>query len=168
MTLEDESNTLATLRSRASIFKMDPYTPDQLLEYAVKVKGYELTQEEQDIILEISNVPADIDLYYSYNLKEFYRYVRLVVERLGGVSGANAFKLTARLSFKQEDGLWDPELFLRACMVEYLIDGRKTYDKRCYESIKTTGKYINQLRIKGIHKLGVVDMWIMELRRVWR
>ena len=51
MTLQDINNTLATLKSRATVLNIDPYTPADLMKYA-EDKEYKLTKEEQEIIFE--------------------------------------------------------------------------------------------------------------------
>jgi hypothetical protein len=166
MTLQDINSTLATLKSRGTILNIDPYTPDNLLDYA-EANGYELTKEEQDIVSNICTVPGEVDLVVRYNISEFYDFVKTVVQSIGIVNGANAFKIGQRLNYKEDDGGWDISLFMRAVM--YLC--RKKMDTEPIpqygDSIKVTSKYLSQLSITGINKSSTIDMWILEMRGIW-
>lgn len=166
MTLQDINNTLETLKSRGTVLNIDPYTPDNLLDYA-EANKYELTEEEQEIVSNICTVPGEVDLVVRYNISEFYDFVKTVIQSIGIVNGANAFKIGQRLSYKEDDGGWDIALFMRAIM--YLC--RKKMDtepiSQYKDSIKVTSKYLSQLSITGINKPSTIDMWILEMRGIW-
>lgn len=166
MTLQDINNTLGTLKSRGTVLNIDPYTPDSLLDYA-EANKYELTEEEQEIVSNICTVPGEVDLVVRYNISEFYDFVKTVIQSIGVVNGANAFKIGQRLSYKEDDGGWDIALFMRAIM--YLC--RKKMDTeplpQYRDSIRVTSKYLSQLSITGINKPSTIDMWILEMRGIW-
>lgn len=166
MTLQDINNTLGTLKSRGTVLNIDPYTPDNLLDYA-EANKYELTEEEQEIVSNICTVPGEVDLVVRYNISEFYDFVKTVIQSIGVVNGANAFKIGQRLSYKEDDGGWDIALFMRAIM--YLC--RKKMDTeplpQYRDSIRVTSKYLSQLSITGINKPSTIDMWILEMRGIW-
>ena len=166
MTLQDINNTLGTLKSRGTVLNIDPYTPDNLLDYA-EANKYELTEEEQEIVSNICAVPGEVDLVVRYNISEFYDFVKTVIQSIGIVNGANAFKIGQRLSYKEDDGGWDIALFMRAIM--YLC--RKKMDTeplpQYRDSIRVTSKYLSQLSITGINKPSTIDMWILEMRGIW-
>lgn len=166
MTLQDINNTLGTLKSRGTVLNIDPYTPDNLLDYA-EANKYELTEEEQEIVSNICTVPGEVDLVVRYNISEFYDFVKTVIQSIGIVNGANAFKIGQRLSYKEDDGGWDISLFMRAIM--YLC--RKKMDtepiSQYRDSIRVTSKYLSQLSITGINKPSTIDMWILEMRGIW-
>jgi len=166
MTLQDINNTLATLKSRATVLNIDPYTPNEILDYA-KAKQYELTKEEQDIVSNLCTVPGEVDLLMRYNILEFYDFVEKVIDNIGIVNGANAFKIGLKLNCKDNDGGWDIGLFLRAIMFvcrDRMIEEPLPQYK---ESIRITSKYLSQLNITGINKSSTIDMWILEMRGIW-
>lgn len=166
MTLQDISSTLATLKSRGTVLNIDPYTPSNLMEYA-ESKGYSLTKEEQDIVSNICTVPGEVDLLVRYNISDFYDFVKTVVESIGIVNGANAFKIGLKLSYKEDDGGWDIALFMRAIM--YLCRQKmNTLPIHQYrDSIVVTSKYLSQMSVTGINKSSTIDMWILEMRGIW-
>ena len=166
MTITDLNNTLPTLRSRGTIFNIDPYTPDELLQYA-DLKNYDLTEEEQSIVINICTVPGEIDLIVRYNIIEFYNFVETVIKNIGVVNGANAFKIASRFSYKEEDTGWNIGLFFKAIMYACRQLMNETPSRELKEMIKVTSKYLSQLNIKGVSKNSTVDMWILETRGVW-
>lgn len=166
MTLQDINNTLATLKSRGTVLNIDPYTPTDLLKYA-EDKEYKLTKEEQEIISNICTVPGEVDTLVRYDILTFYDFAKTVVDNIGIVNGANAFKIGLKLSYKENDGGWDIALFLRTIM--YMC--RKKMDtkpiQQYRDSIAITSKYLSQINITGINKSSTIDMWILEMRGIW-
>ena len=165
MTLQDVSSTLATLRSRGTILNIDPYTPDELLAYA-EIKGYELNDEEAEIVTNICTVPGEVDVLMRYDVLDFYNFIKTVVNNIGVVNGANAFKIGTRLNYKDDDGGWDITLFMRAVMFVYRQLMLENPLPQYRNSIRVTSKYLSQLNITGINKPSTIDMWILEMRAV--
>ncbi len=166
MTLEDINNTLGTLKSRGSVLNINPYAPLDLEAYS-NYRNYDLTDDELEIVFDLCTVPGDVDTLMRYNVSEFYNYVVKVVENIGQVSGANAFKILNKLSFKQDDGLWDIPLFMRAVMSVCLQKYDETGDSAYPEMIKATSQYLGELAINGIHKQSTMDMWVLAMREPW-
>ena len=156
MTLEDENNTLETIRSRATVFHMDIYTPDEIYQYAM---GY--AHDNEDIIKDICETPGDVDLLYKDSPKEFYDYVQLVVDNIAEVSLANAFKIPSKVALKEDAEGYDLRLFWKAFM-------KVCFDNGKYDAIYPTSKYLQKLKVKGINKQMLIDNWVLEIRELWQ
>ncbi|MCK9444588.1 MAG: hypothetical protein M0Q14_08685 [Tissierellaceae bacterium] len=166
MILKDINNTLATLKSRGTVLNIDPYTPKEILDYA-ELKKYELSREEQSIVSNLCTVPGEVDILMRYNILEFYEFVETVVNNIGIVNGANAFKIGLKLNCKENDEGWNINLFMRAIMFvcrDRMIEQPLLQYK---ESIRITSKYLSQLNITGVNKPSTIDMWILEMRGIW-
>lgn len=167
MTLSDVNNTLTTLKSRGTVLNINDYSFVELLDYA-ESKQYELNDEEQTIVSNICTVPGDVDTLMKYDAMAFYNYVNLVVSNIGTVSGANAFKIGQKLSYKEDDGGWDITLFMRAIMFSYLeLAKQGKQSQKCQQSIKVVSKYLSQINTTGINKSATIDMMVLELRGIW-
>lgn len=172
MTLEDENNILETIRSRATIFHMDRYTPDEILEYAIDTFRNELQdQKSRDIIKELCETPGDVQILYKANILEFYDYVQLVVDNIAEVSIANAFKMPNKIALKDDAEGYDLRLFLKAVANIMLERAKqrgnsKELVKYC-DGYSITNKCIQKLRIKGINKQMLIDTWILGVRDIW-
>ncbi len=167
MTLKDLNNTLMTIKSRAVILNLDIYTPLDLLEYCKK-RDYELNNQEQEIMKNICTVPGEVDTLLRYDILEFYDYVKTVVDSIGKVSGANAFKIGTKLNYKEDDGGWDITLFLRTVMFVSRLKLLENPLRKYRKNIFITSKYLSELNISGIHKASLIDMWILEMRQINR
>jgi DNA polymerase III delta prime subunit len=167
MTVQDAENALATIKSRATILNMDPYTLEELLEYSVE-KDMRLTEAEEDIVTDICNVPGELDNLLKYDILEFYNFINKVLDNIGKVTGVNAFKIANKLKFKEEDTGWDISLFMKAINAIAAYQMTTIYDERYYETIKITSKYMNEMYMTGINKQATFDMWILDMRVIWK
>lgn len=161
MTLEDENNTLETIRSRGTVFHMDRYTPYEIIEYVEQKYGD--TSQGIEIITDICETPGDVDVLVKMGVKEFYDYVQLVVDNIAEVSLANAFKIPSKIALKEDAEGYDLRLFWKAFM-KVLVDTDRTHD---FGAITITSKYLQKLRIKGINRQMLIDNWVLEIRELW-
>ncbi len=171
MTLTDVNNTLATIRSRGTVFHMDAYTVDELIEYGKVVTNYTLHDEEVEILKNVCETPGEIEKLFktadTNYARSFYNYAEKVVDNIALVSGANSFKIGEKIAFKDTDkDKFDLKLFWKAFMT--ICATRLTTDPFKYSlGIKTTSKYLQELRITGINKQATFDMWILSIRQEW-
>ena len=158
MTLEDEVNTLETIRSRAQIFYMDMYFPKDLKDYAdtLGIKD----KEELEIIADVCTTPGDINILCKQGVKDFYDFTKLVLENVADVSLANALKIPSKLSLKDGDDGYDLRLFLRMFMSLCISTQANV------EWVKSTSKCLIKLRTKSINKQMLLDMWIFSIREL--
>ena len=170
MTLEDESNTLETIRSRGTIFHMDRYTPDEIKQYSMDSYGDEKYLEE--IITGICETPGEVKLLHHMGVKEFYDYVQLVVDNIAEVSLANAFKISSKVALKEDAEGYDLKLFWKA-VASVMLDrakqrgNSKELVKYC-DGYSVTSRYLQKLRVKGINRSMLIDNWVLEIRDLWQ
>lgn len=162
-TLESLQNTLDTIKSRATIFNMQPYTPAEIGEYA---KKYNLTSDELGIVADICETPGDVDILYKSGIIAFDEYVTTVVNYIAEVSGANSFSIAKKIKFKDDSDGFDLVLFFRAFIAKCLEHMEEDV-VRYAEAIRITTKHMQELSINGINKQNVVDMWILDIRSAW-
>lgn len=162
MTLEDVNNTLETIRSRAVVYKMEPYTVPQLVEYAEWMHYKNI-----NIIKDVCETPGEIDKLCAHDVPEFYSFVNKTVDNIAVANGANVFKIANKLQLKDNNEGYDLvlflKMFLRICKERY----DSTEDIKYMNGIHITSAYLRDLRIKGISKQGAVDLWILDIRKEW-
>ena len=168
LTAENIDNVLPTLRSRASVYYMDYYTPDDILNYCVSIKATN-RRDELDIIRKLCEVPGDVDELLAVNILEFYSYVTLVFENIATVSGSNAFKIGDRIAFKEDSDGYNLRLFLLAfrSVCANAFRSETTDLIKYVDGVKITSKYINELSIPGVSKRMLFDSWLLEIRSAW-
>ena len=165
LTLTDLNNTLTTIRSRGTVFYMDPYD-------AYSIKFYYSTKycrsdEECNIITEICSTPGEVDKVVDMGATEFYGYVEKVVDNIAVVSGSNSFKIAQKIKFKETDAdKYDLKLFLKAFM-SICSSRLRTDPIRYANGIKVASQYLQELRVTGINKASLFDMFILDIRKEW-
>lgn len=152
MTLEDETNTLPTIRSRGTVYHCDLYSQATLVQYAQdKYNGVEHC--------ELCSTPGEIDLLHSYNATEFYGYVQRVYGNIATVSGANCFKIADKIKLKDTDEGYDLTLFWK--LFQYAA-----FEDSNYNRLKITSTYLGLLHKKAINRVMLFDQWILSIRKL--
>ena len=165
LTLENEHNALDTIKSRGQLYKMRPYTPEEIHIYA-KSKGIS-SIEETEIILDICETPGEVDMLQKMGIIALYDYVAKVINNIASVSGSNAFKIADKIALKDEDDKYDLRLFWKAFMKVCSDRLRSETDVKYAYAIKVTSQYMQQLSITGVNKLSTFDLWILDIRENW-
>ena len=163
MTVDNVNSLLGTLLSRGTLFNLNPYTPEELLEFAT-MKLPDLTPTELDSIVNISTTPKDVMDLSEMDVKQFHKVVNALCESIGNANLANMLKVSTFLRYKDEDpDKYDPVLFLRACMFKLLQLFLDTKNPRYSKLISLTSAYLADLSSKSLNKVATVDSWIMDM-----
>lgn len=167
MTLSNEFNTLATIKSRATLFKMDTYTNEDLADFMSTLP--DMSREEAHQLLEMCSTIGGIKKVREYGTEDFYNFTSKVVDSLSGAPLANSLKICSSMSTKEDDGKYDIELFWVAYVrvsASRALDSKQDYGVRVKyaQNILTTSYYLRTLRmVTGINKSQLFDRWILEI-----
>ena len=167
MTIQNDSSLLATLKSRAQVLRVEPYTKEELMQYA-----HEKYPDDNwtDLLMNIVSTPYDIDVMSIYDKTAFIDYVNLVIDNIGAVEPANAFKSANRLQFKDTDldrTKFELKLFFSAFVAiceQKIYSG--LYDNKWADAIIVTTPYIDSVDKLGVNKQQLYDKWVFEIREV--
>lgn len=169
MTVSDINTVLDTIKSRASIYSLDPYSREELLQYAHDVIN---AKHDDDLICQLCNTPGEIKLFYDQGAEDLWDYAEMAVDNIAEVSGANAFKMANKIAFKDGDEGFSVQLFLKAfrqvCM-DRLVDRINTPVEvnKYTKGIEVVSYTIQQLGITGINKVALFDIFILDIRKEW-
>lgn len=167
MTIQNDSSLLATLKSRAQVLRVEPYTKEELKQYA---QGKYPDDNWTDLLMSVVSTPYDIDVMSIYDKTAFIEYVNLVIDNIGAVEPANAFKSANRLQFKEADldsTKFDLKLFFSAFVAlceQRIYSGQ--YDSRWADAVIVTTPYIDKVTKLGVNKQQLYDKWVFEIREV--
>ena len=172
MTAQASANILNTLRSRAHIYRMGVYNPVEIEQYIEDT--FPKDEHKEAIVKSIAETPGEVNMLWNYDVDAFVAFVQSVFDSVEKVSGANAFKISSRLSTKDDDGKWDIALFLKVfsnlCIRNitcHLTEYKPTEILKYGAGCRIASKYIQQLRLATTNKLFLVDSWVLEIRRAW-
>ena len=170
LTLESIENTLPTIKSRCIHLDMEVYSGTEKLEFINKLE-LNLSDDDKNIILNCCDNYYEISMVNSYGVRDFYNYCKKVCDNIYKVQSANSFKIIDKIQIKDEDNKYNAELFLklvRKIWLDELLNSITIDDKLCYhECITVTSITLNKLRINGINRLSLLDMWVLSIRKVW-
>lgn len=181
MTLQTIQNTLPTIKSRCLELKMQLYTSDDIKEMITLIDP-NLSQDERNILYSCCDNYYELELAYKYDVLTFYNYVKKVYDNIHKVQSANSFKILDKLKLKEDETeKYDIELFLKIFNQLALNDmtaslaGKSYLDKEAIHQankfaniIDATAKVIKNLKTTGINKTSLLDIWILDIRKIWR
>ena len=166
ITLENENNTLGTIRSRGQMYRLEPYSPETIVQYArEKFKITDITETE--IIADICETPGEVEFLYKTGIIALYDYVNLVIDNIAECSGSNAFKIANKVALKNEEDKYDLRLFWKAFMKVCSDRMKSEMDIKYANAIKITSEYMQQLNVTGINRSSTFDLWILAVRESW-
>jgi replication-associated recombination protein RarA len=166
LTVRDESTLLGTIKSRGTLFNLQPYTQDELKRYFYSnIASEGSNYPELDTITRIARTPFEVDLITKYG-KEFLDYVELVVDNISEVQPANAFKSANKLAFKDETDKYDIELFFNT-FIEICLNRIVKNPIKYANGVRVTAPYLLKCSKLGANKQQLYDMWVFAIREVW-
>lgn len=155
ITVQDEGSLLDTIKSRAQIIRLEPYTVDELLEY------------KKSVWAEFATTPRELDLLEEYG-QDFIDYVNLVIDNIRAVEPANAFKSAGKLALKDEPEKYDLGIFfhtlIKLCM-KHVCPGGKDNDTYLCMSLRTVPYYTKSFHL-GVNKQQLYDNWVFDVRAI--
>jgi hypothetical protein len=166
MTVQDTSNVLGTIISRASVFYMNPYTVDDIAEYT-KHSGISFDDDVSRIVNQICICPNDVRIASSSDIKAVYDTADKFIQYIGAVNLANELKISQSLDIKKDDNeKINTVMFMRCillcCSQMISQDGVIPDDVRVFHSIiKETSKSLIEFQTKGSNRQSVIDNWIV-------
>ena len=121
----------------------------------------------------ICSTAGDVLYFTHHDINNFYAYAEYVADNLTKVSGAEVFKFSDKLALKDEEEKYDVRLFLRTLQSVYMNRCISPVKWGCAENCscemsRCVGRYMQDLRIKGINKTMLIDNLWLEMRRIWK
>lgn len=163
LTVQDDSTILATLKSRATVLYLEPYTKDELKTYFWE--NYNEGGSEVDVITSIADTPYDVDQLVKYG-QEFIDFVELVVDNIADVEPANAFKSSGKLALKDENDKYELKLFWNT-FINICLNRIMTDPLHYANGITVTCRPKSKCEKLGVNKQQLYDKWVFAIRSVW-
>ena len=171
LTVQNAENALETLRSRGTVIPMAPYTLEQRQEYLdhiLEKSAKSLDGGARSLIVCAADNLGQVERYAAMDVEELSDFCNLVVDKIGVVTGVNAFKIGQRIKIKEDGDGYEPDLFfqmLNYVLMRRIMEGDGYYDSRVYaKMLRICSKYAQELTFVGVKKDATLDMWILEMR----
>jgi hypothetical protein len=161
VTVQDEASLLDTIKSRAQMIRLEPYTKKDLIDYGCRHPESDILKVSYDI----ASTPQELDMLVSYG-QEFIDYVNLVIDNIREVEPANAFKSAGKLALKDEPDKYNLGIFFSTVITICRGRLREAYDRTLAEMILITSKYYTQQSKLGVSLIQLYDNWVFEVRAI--
>lgn len=166
MTVQDISTVLPTIVSRGTVFYMEPYSQDDIIDF-IDHKRYEFTDIQKKIVLNICTNPEEVTIASKTDIENVYNLADKFIQFIGTANMSNELKIVTMLNTKKDDlDKVDPIMFMRCVMLccnNYICQQCNFEDVKAYHNIiSMTSKYLSELLTKGASKQMVLDNWIVD------
>lgn len=171
LTTTNSELLLSTIKSRATIFRMWPYSQKELIQYVLETYP-KLNSEDQKVLADICRNPREIQLFVKYGVYDFLDFVKKVLEYITTAPLYNAMKLINKIALKEDSDGYDLGLFWNTfifkCFQVSMIDKNETKEEsEKYRKLGTvTLNAMQDLNITGINKQMLFDKWLMDIQEV--
>lgn len=151
LTVEHEDNILPTIKSRGSIYNLEPYTKNDLKHF---------TEDLQ--LLDMYSNPGQIKRAQQADIKQLEEVTDKVLNNIHKVSAANVFNI-----LKHFEG-FDKDLIISTLLYKFTEQLKQPHgieqQWKILNQVKVIFKYKNQLKNKSINKDNAMEMMFVELR----
>lgn len=165
----DMFSVLKTIMSRSTVFMMHTYSCEELNEY-IQCNHDKFTDDYKKLALEFCDTPGEVNIVLKNgDIKDFYIYTKKVVDHIATVQSANSFKIADKVALKEDDEGYNLKMFWKL-FIFICLDIIKSETKgilKYAHGISITSKYLQDLRLRGVNKQTLMDMWILDIRKAW-
>ena len=152
MTLNSLSNMLETIKSRATILKMFPYTKEEL---------HQCTKS--DLLVQYCDTIGQIKSIEEKDLKLLLEKIDNTIEQLLNKSGVRTLVAVNCIKTKEtEDDKFDATLFLNI-FIKRLYEKNIVLPIRCYSYISQCKEQLNR---KGVNKKASIETMFIKILRI--
>ena len=157
MTVKDPNNVLGTIKSRGQTYWLEPYTREQLKQVT-----------ENELVLECAQNIGQIKELEAIGAEKLYKFCEMVYGNIGTVSTLNSFNISKHIQLKDDQSGYPLELFLYMMIVVGRKKIKETKNPKYLDTMYLLYEYKNEFTIKGVSKQSLFDMFILDMRKIWR
>lgn len=168
LTVKNYYNMLNTIRSRAFLYQMFPYSKKELENFVATYDGPEKVKAVK-LGLPYSNCPGNIlRLAKMPDAGQgMIDYARLMADYVGEATQANVLKISTKLDIKNDDpDKYPVDLFLYAAEEAFFKQYCKTHKVRDYACMKRVSGASAELNLHAASKQNLIDCLLLDLRRM--
>ena len=172
LTLLVIGNTLDTIKSRATVFSLDDYTTEEIMEYK-QFRKY--GNSFDDKIKSICSTTGEVDDLLQTDVNSFYTFAETVAFQIHLPTTGNIFKIPLALKMKEDEKpkkdekpKYNPILLFKTVRNLYIKKGIEEKSEKYLKAASVTSACLRDLALPTVNKVGTVDKWIMDVRAVLR
>jgi len=155
---ENSSQLLPTILNRCQLYKLEPYTKEELKLFYDEYTQFQEFKYENDKIFDIAATPGDlVELILNTDLEKTLSLIDNILSNIANANFANVLVLVDKIrEFNPDKGLTNFEMFLKIfmfCIHKYIIENNlfdciKLYDaynlvRELYQDYKKSSLHLN-------------------------
>lgn len=158
---ENLENVLYTIKNRCRIYKIIPYSIDELRQIATSNdKSY------TDNVLKLLRTPGNIINKDISQLNDLFTLSKNVVNSIGVANPSNA--LSIRDKFFKDDNPLDLDMFINILLNDFFTEYKDSnYNNKYFEAYRLTTQLKKDLRVLGVNKKYLVDNYLISLKDIY-
>ena len=169
MSVSDIDYLLDTIRNRAAIFYMRPYSVDEKQKYLDSLKS-SINDSERDLILNVSYSLYDIELLLKSSPGELEKYATKLIDSFEKSTPSKLLSSIKDIAFKEDAEGYNLILFWRVCLLilgDRIKKGSKD-DLMYSRLVSKTIEKMGETRFNSVSKEHTFDMWLLDCRKIVR
>lgn len=146
---------LETIVNRCSVFEMLPYSKETLSKFMKK---------NNSAVLDYCSTPGDVIRFECFDIDSINAFCNKIFDKIGNAPHANILKISDSLAWKDEQELFNVDLFFR---VLFLVSYKRyisTMTDECYVSFVITDQLMKDLSIPRINRRQLFETYLFDLR----
>lgn len=168
LTARSSSGVLGTVKSRAFVYEMYPYSREELDQF---VKTYEGKEDVKKVDISRYFITCPGDIVRMASLPEagagLVDYADMMADYIGEATQANALKIGTRLDIKGDDPNKYPiDLFLRVARDRFYNNFLRAKKDKDFQGVMRIGKALSELSVNTASKQNIIDCLLIDLRRI--
>lgn len=168
LTVKNSSSVLGTIKSRAFVYEMYPYSREELEQF---VKTYEGKEDVKKVDISRYFITCPGDIVRMASLPEagagLVDYADMMADYIGEATQANALKIGTRLDIKGDDPNKYPiDLFLRVARDRFYTNFLRDKKVRDFQCVARIGRALAELSVNTASKQNIIDCLLIDLRRI--
>lgn len=160
MSASSEDSVLATIRSRAMIYRMDVYTKEELEEYLSRFPE----AQDKEFVLSVSSSVSDIQKALRIDPGAMEKHINIIIDKADKISYGNLLKSRQSLNVDGDDSKFDLSIYWKAFCMMCMRRIDKESAAMYRDMIVDTFVAMDDMRIASISKPMLYDKWVLAIR----
>ena len=159
-------SVLPTIRSRAGIYRIIPYSSDEKLEYIRSIDKSFLDSSYLNFTLNVCNTLSDISQMLKIDPGALIKHINSIIEKCSSISIANLLKSSQSIKLNEKDEGFPLKLYLKSfqnvCVTRMSDEEVDRYVLS--EMVSITERVLGRLSVRTANRSMLYDEWILGIR----
>lgn len=167
MSVYSLEDTLDTIKNRAAVCYMRPYSEKEKLKYLDTLKT-SISDSEINLILQVSNTLYDVEKLLKSSPGKLQDYATKLIDSFSKSNPSKLLSAIKDIAFKDDAEGYQLDLFWKMCchvLADKAIEHKGKEGRLYAKLLKQTIEKMGEARQTGVSKEHTFDMWLLDCRK---